>query len=90
MTSMSTFILVTLSTLLALGTCNKNYTITSEVIFDIVVKNYNGRGDDINGQLVIGLFGDTVPVASLNFKTLCKGFKRPEVSSVILRRDSAF
>ncbi|CAG5127817.1 unnamed protein product [Candidula unifasciata] len=69
--------LCTLSLLVALGSCNKNYTVTSLVELDIEVKNYNGKGDDLNGKVVIGLFGDTVPVATLNFKTLCEGFKRP-------------
>ncbi|GFO14531.1 peptidyl-prolyl cis-trans isomerase [Plakobranchus ocellatus] len=60
-----------------LGFCDKNHTVTVEIALDVEVKNYNGNGDDINGQIVIGLFGETVPVASLNFKTLCEGFKRP-------------
>ncbi|CAG5127774.1 unnamed protein product [Candidula unifasciata] len=66
-----------LSALLTLGTCNVNYTITAEAVLEIEVKNYNGQGDDLNGQVVIGLLGDTVPVASLNFKTICEGVKRP-------------
>ncbi|BFY97186.1 hypothetical protein BsWGS_00225 [Bradybaena similaris] len=69
--------LCTLSLLVALSSCNKNYTVTSEVALDVEVKNYNGKGDDLSGKVVIGLFGETVPVASLNFKTLCEGFKRP-------------
>ncbi|XP_012936898.1 peptidyl-prolyl cis-trans isomerase H [Aplysia californica] len=71
------FLLSAFTTLLALGACDKNFTVTSEVVLEVEVKNYNGQGDDISGQVVIGLFGDTVPVASLNFKTLCSGFKRP-------------
>ncbi|XP_059160121.1 uncharacterized protein LOC131943852 isoform X2 [Physella acuta] len=68
----------TLATLVAFSSANKNFTVTSEVVFDLEVKNYNGNGDDINGKLVIGLFGETAPVASLNFKTLCEGYKRPK------------
>jgi len=70
-------VVAALSLFLGLGACDKNYTITSEVVFEVEVKNYNGNGDDLNGKIAIGLFGDTVPVASLNFKTLCEGFKRP-------------
>ncbi|BFZ01922.1 hypothetical protein BsWGS_04961 [Bradybaena similaris] len=66
-----------LAAVMVLGSCNKNYTITAEVVLEVEVKNYNGQGDDINAQVAIGLFGDTVPVASLNFKTICEGFKRP-------------
>ncbi|XP_059160120.1 uncharacterized protein LOC131943852 isoform X1 [Physella acuta] len=75
----------TLATLVAFSSANKNFTVTSEVVFDLEVKNYNGNGDDINGKLVIGLFGETAPVASLNFKTLCEGYKRPKEAKISYR-----
>jgi len=50
--------------------------VTMEVEMEIEVKNYNGDGDDMNGVLRIGLFGETVPASTLNFKALCAGFKR--------------
>lgn len=71
-----------LSSLLALGMCEKNFTITTEVVLDVEVKNYNGNGDDIEGQVVIGLFGDTVPVSALNFKNLCAGYKKGDNAKV--------
>jgi len=71
--------------ILALGSCDKNFTVTSEVVLDVEVKNYNGQGDDISGQITIGLFGETVPVASLNFKTLCTGYKKPNEAKLSYR-----
>ncbi|RUS77459.1 hypothetical protein EGW08_014765 [Elysia chlorotica] len=77
----STTIFLSLSTVLLIalhsGLCEKNNTVTVEVVLELEVKNYNGLGDDIHAPIVVGLFGDTVPVAALNFKTLCDGFKRP-------------
>ena len=63
-----------------------NHSVTVEVVLEVEVKNYNGNGDDIQGPIVIGLFGETVPVAALNFKTLCEGFKRPNVSELLVVR----
>ncbi|CAL1526117.1 unnamed protein product, partial [Lymnaea stagnalis] len=83
--AMFILLITALATLLAFGSCNKNYTITSEVVFDIEVKNYNGNGDDISGKVVVGLFGETAPVASLNFKTLCEGYKRPNQAKISYR-----
>jgi peptidyl-prolyl isomerase H (cyclophilin H) len=80
--------LTLLASVLALGACNKNYTVTSEVVFDFEVKNYNGNGDDLNGKVAVGLFGETVPVASLNFKTLCEGFQRPNQQPISFRKTS--
>lgn len=73
---------------MALGSCDKNFTVTTEVVLDVEVKNYNGQGDDLNGQVVIGLFGDTVPVSSLNFKTLCKGYKKPNTEDKLTYRNT--
>uniref|UniRef100_A0A0B6ZFL5 Peptidyl-prolyl cis-trans isomerase n=1 Tax=Arion vulgaris TaxID=1028688 RepID=A0A0B6ZFL5_9EUPU len=82
---MSATLACLLATLLTIVSCEKNYTITSEVVFELEVKNYNGNGDSISGKLVVGLFGESVPVASLNFKTLCEGFKRPNQASLSYR-----
>jgi len=78
-------LLYTLSTLLAFGLCEKNFTVTTEVILDVETKNYNGNGDDLEGQIVIGLFGDTVPVSVLNFKNLCSGYKKADAQKVSYR-----
>jgi len=77
-----------LSALLSVGLCEKNFTVTSEIALDVEVKNYNGQGDDLVGQVVIGLFGDTVPVSSLNFKTLCSGYKKQNTGSKISYRNT--
>jgi len=74
-------LLPVLSTLVGIGLCDKNFTVTSEITLEIDVKNYNGQGDDLNGLVVIGIFGDTVPVSSLNFKTLCSGYKKQNTGS---------
>jgi len=54
-----------------------SFKVTSQVTLEVEVKNYNGQGDDINGEVTIGLFGETAPATTLNFKGLCEGFKRP-------------
>lgn len=81
------FLVSALASLFALSTAaaKSNFTVTSEIVLEVEVKNYNGNGDDLSGDIVIGLFGDTVPVASLNFKTLCGGFKRPNIGKVSYR-----
>ncbi|KAK7477848.1 hypothetical protein BaRGS_00030926 [Batillaria attramentaria] len=70
---------VVLTSLVALCACEKNFTVTFEVTLEVEVKNYNGQGDDINGKIVIGMFGDTAPITALNFKNLCNGWTRDDV-----------
>ncbi|KAH9520180.1 hypothetical protein Btru_060223 [Bulinus truncatus] len=82
---MSIIFVAVVASLLALGQCNKNFTVTSEVVFDLEVKNYNGKGDDISGKVVIGLFGETAPVSVLNFKTLCEGYTPPSKTKLSYR-----
>lgn len=82
------YVTAVLASVLVLCTCDKNFTVTSEVTFDIEVKNWNGQGDDISDKLVIGLFGDTTPVTSLNFKTLCSGWTREDVSATDKQADN--
>jgi len=72
------FLTLALSALVALGSCNSNFTVTSEVVFEIDVNDYDGNGRDMEGSVTVGLFGNTAPVSVLNFKTLCSGFKRPK------------
>ena len=83
-------ILTVFLTLLALPCrANKNFTVTTEATLEFEVKNYNSQGDDVSHKVVIGLFGDTAPITSLNFKTLCNGWTRNDVSiknRLILRR----
>jgi len=81
-------LLLVLCALLGAGLCEKNFTVTSEVNLDVEVKNYNGQGDDLIGTVVIGLFGDTVPVSALNFKTLCSGYKKQNTGSKISYRNT--
>ncbi|KAK0057931.1 peptidyl-prolyl cis-trans isomerase H [Biomphalaria pfeifferi] len=82
---MSLLLVAVVASVLAIGQCNKNFTVTSEVVFDLEVKNYNGNGDDISGKLVIGLFGETAPVSVLNFKTLCEGYTAPSKAKLSYR-----
>ena len=74
-------LLAVLTSLVTLCYCDKNFTVTYEVTLEVEVKNYNGLGDDINGKIVIGMFGDTAPITALNFKTLCDGWTRNDVSN---------
>jgi len=72
------YLTVALSALVALGSASSNWTVTSEVVFEIDVNDYDGNGRDMEGSVTVGLFGNTAPVSVLNFKTLCSGFKRPK------------
>jgi hypothetical protein len=56
------------------------YTITHEAVFDIVIKE-NAHTDEIlsRGQVIIGLFGDIVPMTVLNFVTIANGIVRTNV-----------
>ncbi len=56
------------------------YTITHEAIFDVVIKE-NVHTDEIlsKGKIVIGLFGDIVPMTVLNFVTITNGIIRTNV-----------
>ncbi|XP_076465615.1 uncharacterized protein LOC143297256 [Babylonia areolata] len=69
-------LLVLVTSLVTLCTCHKNFTVTFVAKLELEVKNYNGQGDDISHELVVGIFGDTAPITALNFKTLCTGWER--------------
>ncbi len=64
----------------------KRYTITHEAVFDIVIKE-NVHTDEVlsHGRIVIGLFGEIVPMTVLNFVTITNGIVRSNV-----RRRSMF
>uniref|UniRef100_A0A914XHW9 Peptidyl-prolyl cis-trans isomerase n=1 Tax=Plectus sambesii TaxID=2011161 RepID=A0A914XHW9_9BILA len=51
-----------------------NNTITDEVFFDIKVD----ATEPWTGRIVIGVFGDALPITSFNFVSLAKGFKHRE------------
>ena len=53
-----------------------NHTVTDEVEMSFEIKNFDGQGEDYQGTVVIGLFGETAPMTVLNFKGICQGFKR--------------
>ena len=57
------------------------YTVTHEAIFDIIIKE-NAQASEIlsRGRLVIGLFGDIVPMTVLNFASITNGVVRTNVS----------
>ena len=59
----------------------KRYTVTHEATFDIVIKE-NAHTDEIlsQGRIIIGLFGDIVPMTVLNFATITNGIVRSNVS----------
>lgn len=56
------------------------YTITHEAVFDIVIKE-NAFTDEVlsKGRVIIGLFGDIVPMTVLNFVTITNGIVRTNV-----------
>lgn len=56
------------------------YTVTHEATFDIVIKE-NAHTDEVlsRGRIVIGLFGEIVPMTVLNFVTITNGIIRSNV-----------
>ncbi|XP_014789906.1 peptidyl-prolyl cis-trans isomerase B [Octopus bimaculoides] len=52
-----------------------NYTVTTQAWFDIVIKDYDGPGEDLHDRLVVGLFGKTAPITVLNFAKITNGYK---------------
>ncbi|XP_046582179.1 peptidyl-prolyl cis-trans isomerase-like [Haliotis rubra] len=52
------------------------HVITSVATLTFEIKNWDGEGETLRGDVKIGLFGDIVPMTSLNFASICKGFKR--------------
>ncbi|KAL5004732.1 hypothetical protein ScPMuIL_018188 [Solemya velum] len=73
--TMAYLFLATVLSLFAIGYC-KNYTVTEEVWLDIQIKDMEGAGDDFTGRIVIGLFGDSCPMTTMNFAAIAKGFRR--------------
>lgn len=71
--------ITTVFAIFSLGYCG-NYTVTEEAYFDIEVKDWEGPGDDYRGRFVVGLFGETTPMAAMNFAAIAKGYKRGRVS----------
>ena len=59
------------------------YTITHEATFDIIIKE-NALTNDIlsQGRVVIGLFGEIVPMTVLNFVTITNGIIRGNVRRI--------
>lgn len=72
---MAALFLACIFAVLSIGYCG-NHTITEEVYFDVEVKDLDGPGDDYRGRFVVGLFGETAPMASMNFAAIAKGYKR--------------
>lgn len=73
-----------ISVLLAVTSANNNtFKVTSEAVLDIEVKNYDGEGNDLNGEIRVALFGEEAPATVLNYKALCAGFKRPQTKEKI-------
>ncbi|XP_067666829.1 uncharacterized protein [Haliotis asinina] len=52
------------------------HVITSVATLTFEVKNWDGEGETLRGDVKIGLFGELVPMTTLNFASICKGFKR--------------
>ncbi|CAF3589375.1 unnamed protein product [Adineta steineri] len=57
----------------------KRYRITHEAVFNIVIKE-NAETDEIlsEGKVIIGLFGEIVPMTVLNFVTITNGVVRSD------------
>ncbi|KAL5007704.1 hypothetical protein ScPMuIL_016510 [Solemya velum] len=72
---MAYLFLATVVSLFAIGYC-KNYTVTEEVWFDVQIKDMEEVGDDFTGRIVIGLFGNSCPMTTMNFAAIAKGFRR--------------
>ncbi|CAF0720635.1 unnamed protein product [Adineta steineri] len=59
----------------------KHYRITHEAVFNIVIKE-NAETDEIlsEGKVIIGLFGEIVPMTVLNFVTITNGVVRSNIN----------
>ncbi|CAF1017546.1 unnamed protein product [Adineta steineri] len=57
----------------------KRYRITHEAVFNIIIKE-NAETDEIlsEGKVIIGLFGEIVPMTVLNFVTITNGVVRSD------------
>lgn len=60
------------------------YTITHEAVFDVIIKE-NAQATEIlkQGQFVVGLFGNIVPMTVLNFVTITNGLSRNNVRGIL-------
>ncbi|CAF3001692.1 unnamed protein product [Rotaria socialis] len=57
------------------------FTITHEAVFDIVIKEHMHASEVLRqGKVVIGLFGNIVPMTVLNFVTIANGIVRSDVN----------
>lgn len=62
------------------------YTITHEATLDIVVKEHAKAEQPLSqGRVVIGLFGDIVPMTVLNFVTITNGITRGNVRQILTK-----
>ncbi|KAI3379143.1 hypothetical protein SNEBB_010875 [Seison nebaliae] len=68
------FLLILIKEIVAVEYGNK--TVTDLASFEIEVTDYPEKGEDLRGTLKIGLFGKTVPMTVLNFKSLTTGYQR--------------
>jgi len=72
---MAALFLAAVFSVFATGYCG-NFTITDEVWFEVEVKDFDGPGEDYKGRFVIGLFGETAPMTTMNFAAIARGYKR--------------
>jgi len=72
---MAALFIAVLFTVFSSGYCG-NFTVTDEVWFDVEVKDLDGPGEDYKGRFVIGLFGETAPMTTMNFAAIARGYKR--------------
>jgi len=52
------------------------YTVTDEVWFEVTVKGMYGAGEDYVGRFEVAVFGEVVPLTSLNFVSIARGYKK--------------
>jgi len=52
-----------------------NFTVTHEAWFEVEVRDMDGPGEDFRGRFTVALFGETVPMTTLNFASLVGGHK---------------
>lgn len=63
---------------------NLKYVVTNEVYLDITIKESKEGATVKTGRIVVGLFGDIVPMTATNFIQIAKGFKREGVSKIFI------
>ena len=56
-----------------------SYVVTDEAWFEVEIRDLEGPGMHYRGRFEVGLFGEIVPMTTMNFVGICKGYKSGKV-----------